>query len=94
MPLDFFCYILYNVCMILPEMKILKDDEVITQSEYIYNWFVEWAKKLNLGFTINQVWQLYIDGKIKNDNSILFYNFVKAFKYFEVNKLYGVGQQN
>ena len=91
-PLDFFCYILYNICMILPEMKILKDDEVITQADYLYSWFAEWAKQLNTGFTINQIWQLYIDGKIKSDNSILFYNFVKVFKYFEVNKLYGVGK--
>ena len=74
--------------------KLLKEDDIILNSNYIYNWYSKWAESLNLGFTINQIYQLYIDGKIQNDGSILFYNFVKAFKYFELNKLYGVGKQN
>lgn len=74
--------------------KLLKEDDIILNSKYIYDWFSKWAESLNLGFTINQIYQLYIDGKIQNDGSILFYNFVKSFKYFELNKLYGVGKQN
>lgn len=74
------------------DKKLLKEDDIILNANYIYNWYSNWAKSLKLGFTINQIYQLYADGKIKNDGSILFYNFVKAFKYFELNKLYGVGK--
>ena len=76
------------------DKKVLKEDDIILNSNRIYQWFSDWAKSLNVGFTINQIYQLYIDGKIKNDGSVLFYNFLKAFKYFELNKLYGVGKKD
>lgn len=72
--------------------QALKDEDIILQTEHIYSLFCDWAVSLPFGLDANQIYKLYVDKKLKNDGTILFYNFIKAFKYFEVNRLFDVGK--
>lgn len=72
--------------------NILSDDIIFVKSEEIYNVYSDWAKSLNINKSINEIYDLCCKGTIKNDKSILFFNFINSFKNFELYGLFNVGK--
>lgn len=68
---------------------LLTEEDIILNFHMLYKQIVAWADSLEMGLTIRDIYKLYIEGKLKNDGTPFFYNFIKICKYIEVNKIYG-----
>jgi hypothetical protein len=64
---------------------ILSDEDIFFHYKELYNLFCKWVSDINSSFTPENLYELYVKGFIKHDNSIIFYNFIKFFKYKELN---------
>lgn len=71
------------------QTKLLTEEDIILNFHALYKQIVAWADSLEMGLTIRDIYKFYIDGKLKNDGTPFFYNFIKFCKYMEVNKIYG-----
>lgn len=67
---------------------ILTEDKIICNLKDVYNALTEWSKSISPDLTPRKVYEFYLSGKIHNDKTIFFYNFIKTMQYCELNQIY------
>lgn len=67
---------------------LLTEDSIACNLKFLYSIITNWAKTISPDLTPRKVYEFYIQGKIHNDKTIFFYNFIKIMKWCELNKIY------